>query len=391
MIIWWITIETQSALYLALSVTLGFGTQVALTPLTGVLVDRWSRRQLIAIVDLLQAIVTFGLIYLFFTGNVIIWYVLLILSIRGALQAFHLPAVQAIIPVLVPRSKLSRMNGLDYFMNGLILLIGPILAVLLLTNWEIYEILWVDVLTFMIAVIPLLLITIPSIKHKASVVKEKVSFQREFMEGLRFIKKTPGLLTMLMVFSITNFFMPAVFILLPLWVTVVHNAGVEQLAFLMALQQVGMIPGAALMTVWKGFNRKVVGVVIGILLGYVGLLLITLAPIGSFWVMGIGMVLVGLTVPISNVSSQTIWQSVVPLNLQGRVFSVRVTIAQASLPIATLISGILADIIGLKLLFLIFIVLGLVSIAYSWFMTSLPQIEQALTNNNLDLIITPEK
>ena len=64
-IIWWITLKTESALYLSLASLLGFAPMIILSPFAGVFVDRWSRKRLIGIVDFLQALATVALILMF--------------------------------------------------------------------------------------------------------------------------------------------------------------------------------------------------------------------------------------------------------------------------------------------------------------------------------------
>ncbi|NIQ04594.1 MAG: MFS transporter, partial [Candidatus Korarchaeota archaeon] len=81
---------------------------VILSPFAGVFVDRWSRKALIGIVDFLQALTTVAIIFLFWLEIVVIWQVLALLTVRGIFQAFHNPAVSAIVPLMVPRDKLSR-------------------------------------------------------------------------------------------------------------------------------------------------------------------------------------------------------------------------------------------------------------------------------------------
>lgn len=118
MVIWWITLETQSAIYLSVASLLGFAPIVILSPFAGVFVDRWSRRALIGVVDFLQALTTVVLIFLFWLDIISIWQVLTLLALSGVFQAFHNPAVSAIVPLMVPREKLSRMNGLSFLLRG---------------------------------------------------------------------------------------------------------------------------------------------------------------------------------------------------------------------------------------------------------------------------------
>ncbi len=117
-IIYWITITTGSALYLGLSATLGFGSTIAVSLFAGVFVDRWNRKYLLGIVDGLEAAATFILVYLFYIDTANIIHVLVLLTVRGAMQGFHEPAVQAIIPVMVPKDRLSKVNSLTYLVSG---------------------------------------------------------------------------------------------------------------------------------------------------------------------------------------------------------------------------------------------------------------------------------
>ncbi|MFW9916913.1 MAG: MFS transporter, partial [Candidatus Thorarchaeota archaeon] len=104
-IILWIALEYESALYLGLAAFAGFTPMILVTPFAGVLVDRWNRKIVIATVDMLQAIITMLLVYLFWIDAVTIWHILIVLGFRALFQGFHMPATEAIVPLLVPPDK----------------------------------------------------------------------------------------------------------------------------------------------------------------------------------------------------------------------------------------------------------------------------------------------
>ncbi|MCK4439767.1 MFS transporter, partial [Candidatus Bathyarchaeota archaeon] len=259
-IIWWITLETGSALYLSLASLLGFAPMVILTPFAGVLVDRWNRKALIGIVDFSQALVTVVLIFLFWLGNVSIWQVLALLALRSVFQAFHIPAVSAIIPLMVPKPKLSRVNGLNYLFSGAVTLIGPVVAALLLVLWRIDQILWIDAGTFLVAVMPLLMIKIPSVRRK----QDDSSFKTDFVEGLAFIKNARGFLPLLMLATVLNFLLTPLSTLLPYYIKFDHFGEAPDLALVMAFFQGGILAGGLLMSVIKGFKKKMVAIMFSI-------------------------------------------------------------------------------------------------------------------------------
>ncbi|MHA1187480.1 MAG: MFS transporter, partial [Candidatus Heimdallarchaeota archaeon] len=346
-ITWWITVQTGSPLLLSLATFIAFIPTILLTPVAGVLVDRWNRKAIIAIADFLQAAVTMVLLFLFWYTNVTVYILLIFLAIRGIFQAFHQPAVMSLTPIMVPKKHLNRINSLDYFFNSIIFLIGPIIAAFLYKYIPIHHIMWIDVASFIVAVIPLIFIKIPAIKKPENDPNvEKKSFWADFKEGFVFIKNQEGLLPLLSSFTGANFFIMPLFTLLNLFIYTTHNGLETNLAFVLVFNQVGMLIGSVLFLVWKGFKKKVHGVVIGLALMYAGYLFMSLTPTGLFWFMSIGFLLIGFGLPMANISSQTIWQSVVPKEKLGRVMSVRISIAQFTAPAAIILSGLIAEGLG---------------------------------------------
>ncbi|MHA1235352.1 MAG: MFS transporter, partial [Promethearchaeota archaeon] len=116
-----------------------------LTPIAGVLADRWSRKKIVMLADSFQALTTLWIIILFTLGLATPLVVMLITGLRGIFQAFHVPTVNAITPTMVPKDKLSRMNGLGYLFSSLINVVGPVLGAFLYGLLPISIILWIDI------------------------------------------------------------------------------------------------------------------------------------------------------------------------------------------------------------------------------------------------------
>jgi len=371
-IIWWITLETGSALYLSIALFLGLVPMVILTPFTGVLVDRWSRKALIGIADFLQALVTVVLIFLFWLSSVSIWQVLVLLTLRGIFQAFHSPAVTAIVPLMVPKAKLSRVNGLNYLFTGAVTLIGPVVAALLLAFWKIHQILWIDAITFIVAVIPLLIITIPSVRKK----QDKSSFSKDLGEGLAFIKNARGFLPLLMLATLLNFLLTPLSTLLPYYVRFDHLGEVSDLAFVIAFFQGGILAGGLLMSVIKGFKKKTGAIMSSVYIVFLGYALVALTPSGLFWFMALSGLIMAFCIPVANVSIQTIIQTVVPLKMQGRVNSVSMALASAATPLGMILSGVIVEFTRTANLFLGCAGLGILVLTLSWFFTDIRHVEK---------------
>lgn len=376
LVIWWITLESQSAFYLAVASVLGFAPMIILAPFAGVLVDRWNRKILIGAADFLQALATLVLILLFWLGHVSIWHVLALLAFRGFCQAFHAPAVSAIVPLMVPRDKLSRLNGLEYLVSSAVTLTGPVIAAVLLAFSRIDQVLWIDPITFAVAIVPLLIIRIPSVKARHENSQNRSSFQQELVEGFAFVKRSRGLLPLIMLATALNFLFAPLSTLLPYFVKFDHLGDASALAIVMAFSQGGMLAGGFLMLVKKEFRRKAVLFVCFLLVSYAGYALMALTPVGQFWFMALGGLIMSFPIPVVNVLVRTIIQMVVPLRIQGRVNSVIMSLASAASPFGMLISGLVVKFTGTASFFLGCAGSGMLILVLSWFFTDIRHVEE---------------
>ena len=376
-IIWWITLETESTLYLALASVLGLAPIVILGPVAGVLADRWNRKLLILAADLFQALTTLALILLFLFDVAAIWQVLVLLTLKGVFQAFHMPSVFAIIPTMVPKEKLSRMNGVNYLFTSAVSLAGPVAAALLLGLWTITQILWIDVVTFLVALAPLLIIRIPSVLKEQD---KSSSFRRQFEEGFGFIRKARGLLPLIMLATAVNLLLTPLGTLLPYYVKFDHFGTASDLAFVMAFIQGGMLAGASIMSVIKVTKRKTTVIASSMYILFLGYILVALTPTGLFWFMATSGFIQTFCIPMIDVLAMTILQTVVPVEMQGRVTSVTVSLAHAAQPVGMFLSGIVTVFIGTANFFLGCAGMGLMILTLSWFFTEIRYVEKLEEN-----------
>jgi DHA3 family macrolide efflux protein-like MFS transporter len=330
---------------------------------------------------------TVVLIFLFWQNAVPLLAAFTLLTLRGVFQAFHAPAVSAIVPLMVPKEKLSRMNGLNYLCSGAMNMIGPIIGAILYALWQMHEILWIDVATFLIAVVPLLAIKIPTLKIQ----HEKSSFFKEFRKGFSLIASTKGMLPLLFLATGLNFLLTPLSTQFSYFVAVDHNAedNPSVYALVGAALQLGMIAGGIVMTVTKGFKRKIVAAACFIFVIFIAYAFVALTPTGWFWFMAIGMATLGVCLPIANVSTQTIFQTVVPPEMQGRVTSVIMALASAATPAGMILSGIIVGFIRTADLFLGCAVSGMLIIAAAWFLTDIRQVEKLESQASTDTAKNP--
>jgi len=131
-----------------------------------------------------------------------------------------------------------------------------------------------------------------------------------------------------------------------------------------------------LMSVIKGFRKRMVAVMVSINLICVGYALVALTPTGLFWFMAIGGMIMAFCLPIANVSIQTIRQTVVPMKMQGRVTSVVGALATAATPFGMILSGTIVEFTRTSNLFLGCAGLGILISTVSWFLTDIRYVEE---------------
>ncbi|MFX0005937.1 MAG: MFS transporter [Promethearchaeota archaeon] len=364
-IIWWITDTTGSTTLLSLASFLYVLPMTIVIALSGVIIDKWNRKVIIVIVDSLQAYVMLLVIIIFNLGGANPILIVSIMSLLGIFQGFHIPTLGAIVPTMVPKDKLSRMNGLNFFFRSFIQIIGPVIGALLFSFIPFETILWIDPLTFIFALIPLLAIKIPKIKQKVSTV-EKNSFLEDFKDGIRTLKSIPEVLMMLVISMFINFLLVPVNILMPYFIRYNHSGDASNLAFIIAFMNGGMLLGALITSLKKEWKHALF-----IYFGFEFILmmnsgLIALTPFQLFLMLGIVGGITGITIPILNTIYLTIMQTKVPPDKMGRLSSLDWAISSAISPIATIITGPLSELIGITSLFLTCSIMGMIITLILW-------------------------
>ena len=376
-ITWWIQEKTNNPIFLAIASLMYFLPMLIATPIAGVLSDRINRKKIILVVDSLQAVATFILIMVFLMNFTEIWLIFIFLAIRSIFQGFHYPAFSSVIPLMVPKEKLSRINGVNFLFSGLVQLIGPALAAALSLFLTFHQILWIDIITFFIALIPLLLIQIPSVERKeSSKSADKPSFFTDFKEGFVLLRSIPVLLTIIILAMFLNFLIQPLGVLLPYYVNTLHGGSLNEYAFVSISMNAGMILGAIVTTNKKKWKHKILTTFIGVIILFLGYAYLALVPTGFFIMMVIGLIIMGITLPIINTIFQTIEQTIVPPDKIGRVMSIDSTLSMIISPLGIILTGILIVPLGVTTLFLFCGIIGVTISIATYLFTNIRHFEK---------------
>ncbi len=335
----WIYQQTGQATPFTLTVLFGSLPRLLMMPFAGSLADRWNRRLIMILADTGAALGTVAIAFLLFFGNLQVWHIYIIVVFSSMFSAFQEPAYMASITMLVPKKDFARANGMTQMGQAIGSIVTPLLAGILFVAIGLKGVILIDLATFFLAVTPLFIVRIPQPKVEESSDGKK-TVASDFAKGWQFISSRSGLLGLLLYYAMVNFLLNAVSVLAPPMILAVHSASV--LGGVQAVIGVGMLCGGLLMSTWGGPKTRRIPKIIGfITLAVLG---VTIAGLGASPIFpGLGLFILLFFVPIASGTSMAIWQSKVPPEMQGRVFSVRSMISQSMMPLAFLISGPLAD------------------------------------------------
>lgn len=355
-LVWWLTDTTASATILALGTLMQILPQIVLGPILGALVDRWNRRRVMIAADTTIALFSLGLAVSFLLGQAQVWQVYGIIFVRALGGVFHLLAMQASTPLMVPEKHLGRVAGMNQTLQGGMNLLGPVLGALLLGVIPIPGVLLIDVATALIAVLPLCFISIPQPPRSdplaaASEGTAAPSFGQELKAGWQYVFNWPGLRTLILMAMVVNFMTIPAMSFIPLLVTRNFGRGVLAVGWMGAAQGAGLLAGGLLLAVWGGFKKRMLTTLPAVILMGFGLAVIGLAPKDLFAVALIGNLLFAFMRPIIDGSIFAMLQSVVPPEKQGRVLSIILSGSAASAFGGLLIAGPVVDATSLPLWF----------------------------------------
>jgi len=338
----WAWEKTGQATPLALVGFFGFAPMILVTPIAGVLVDRWNRKLVMAFSDIATALSTVFILIMLLSGDLQIWHLYAASMFAGIFGAFQWPAYSAAISLMIPKAHYGRASGMISIAETGAGILAPVLAAVLITKIGIKGILIIDIITLIIALILLSLVSIPKLTRKEESTAEKGNFFKELAFGFKYLFSRASLLGLQLVFFFGNFFTSMAFTLMTPMVLARSGGNVTLLGTTRSIGAIGGLIGSLVLTTWGGPKKKVFGVFWGFFaFGIFGLFLFGFTGIPFVWFLA--SFLGQFINPILNGSNQAIWQSKTAPEVQGRVFSVRRLVAQITSPMAMLITGPLAD------------------------------------------------
>jgi DHA3 family macrolide efflux protein-like MFS transporter len=256
---------------------------------------------------------------------------------------------------MVPKERLTNINGLDQSFSGAMNLVSGPLGALLLALINVQGLLWIDVFTALVAVGILAGIKVPNPDRKAVGVSQDPmkEYWKDLKMGIRYTLSWKGLMLLMFGALVLNFLVNPAFTLLPLLTTEHFHKGAIELGVSESLFGAGVLVMGIAMGAWGGFKKKMLNVTVGIFTMGVGLLLIGFSPEGMIGFSYVAAAVIGMGMVMTNAPINGSMQENVHPEMQGRVNSLVSSLATMGMPIGLIIAGPVSEAIGITTWFMI--------------------------------------
>ncbi|MDO4288429.1 MAG: MFS transporter [Eubacterium sp.] len=350
--IWWLATQTASPMVMSLSGLAALLPQAILGPFAGVWVDRLKRKGVVIGADMFMGLAALVLAAVFFFKEPPYWSVFIVLALRSLGTVFHTPAIQSIIPTLVPQEALVKVNGWSQFMQSGAFMLGPVVGAAMYGFLPMSVILLTDFVGAAVASLTVLAVKIPDLRQRTG---EKPHFWREMKEGIAVCIADRTLARLLAVAGVSMVFFMPLSTLYPLMTSDFFQGTVFQASVVELLYAMGMMAASFVLGIFGSVRHQIAGAYLGLLLtGVMSLFSGLLSPsTGGFWLFVLFCGFMGAGGNIYNIMSVAYMQAQVPQAAQGRVFALVSSMLSLTMPLGLLISGPVAEAYGVPMWFLV--------------------------------------
>jgi MFS family permease len=328
----------NNATAVGIVMSLQFGPQLLLLPLTGVAADRFDRRKVLFVTQATMGALALGLGLLTVTGLVQLWHVYGFAFLLGCVTAFDSPARQTFVAELVPPADLGNAVGLNSTSFNAARMIGPAVAGVLIASVGSGWVFLINAASFVAVLCSLKMIRQKQMLPGTQTRKAGGGL----IEGLRYVWKRPDLKAIFfMLFFIGTFGINFPIFISTMAVNVFHS-GAGRFGFLTSMMAVGSVTGALLSA--KRERPHVPLLVFAAAIFGAGLALAAVMP--TVWLFGLALMIVGVAAQTYSTSTNSYAQLTTEPGMRGRVIAMFLALAMGTTPIGAPIVGWVADTYG---------------------------------------------
>lgn len=364
--IWYVTESTGSALALSFLSICAYLPQGLLSPFGGVLADRLNRKYLIILADSICGLASFALGLIILFGQVSFAAIVVMVIIRSAAQAFHYPALMALMPMLVPEKHLLRINTLDQLLLSVSGMAAPVLGIFFYTVVGFHSVMFLDFAGALIACAGMLLAKVPSTKCASlssntqssdntpnDSTSDKHHVLTDLKEGWVTLKRVRGLFVLIILITLGMVCFSPMSSLYPLMTFDYFQGDGYMASIAEATFAAGLLIGSSILMVWGGGKKltrliAIACISFGLLCSVSGLI----SP-NMFWIFAILCAGMGLVSAWFNGPMMTLIQRNTTEETMGRVIGLVNTGIALAGPVGIATGGIFAEFMGVAPFFVV--------------------------------------
>lgn len=351
-LIWWLAEKTSSPLMLGISGIVAYLPMSLFSPIAGIAADRYNRKFISIFSDMTMGMIALIYAVLLFFLDLPVWTVFVMLCVRGIGSTFQQPAIQSIIPQLVPKDQLVKTNGWMQLLNSGSFLLGPVIGASLYAIFPMSVVLMSDVVGAILASVALAVVKIPKLEKTEN---EKQRFVTEIKEGLQVFREDKKLFYIVIAEALCMFFYAPLSSFYPLMtsdyfdLSAMYGSAVE-LSF-----AIGMIVSSLLFSSVLKVERKIRVSFIGLLgMGIASVICGVIPPIYIGWFFfAASCMCLGVAENVHTIPLTAYIQETVAPKKMGRAFSVLTLISSVPMPVGLLFSSPIAEKVGVNVWFFI--------------------------------------
>ena len=306
----------------------------------GVLADRVSKLRLVTLAQGLMLLQATALWWLVASGRVTIGWLVALATVNGILQAVDVPARQALVVELVGRDDLLDAIALNSTGFNLARIIGPSIAAVVIARAGLAWCFGLNALSYLAVLAGLLRVRLPAAEAR----RATVGAIEGLREGLRYVRSTPTVATLLRLTAVYSVFGLPYLTLMPVFARDVLGLGASGYGTLLSCVGVGAIAGALFLAAVGRRVRR--GRLLAFAATAFAALLIALSFVRTSELAAAVLLLCGLTMILTNAITNGLLQTTAPDEFRGRVMSVHALLFIGMSPAGAIISGAIARWLG---------------------------------------------
>lgn len=351
-VIWWLSTTLGSPIILAFASIAAYIPNILLGSFVGVWLDRLNKKYVIIAADVFTGVISVIFALTFYLGTPTVWMTLFFLGLRAIGGVFQSPAIQAVVPSIVPKDQLIQANAWDQFLQSGALMIGPVLGAVMYAALPLPIILFSDLTGAVIASISLMPVKIPYIVR---VDDNPMGFVREWKEGLQIFLMDKRLFVLTLSAAICMIFFMPITAFYPLMTSDYFQGTACEASSVELLYSAGMMSGTFVIN--RFGNKLQYNAICVAFIGLFGLGSTTLISgflpksDEAFWIFAFMCFGMGISAVFYNIPYIAYIQETIPSIYHGRAFSLLNSIISLTMPLGLLVAGPLSEIKGIQFWF----------------------------------------